>query len=183
MQRTIKRIVEWDYNLTKQLRLNKSSKFLWWITTVIAHSGDSWYCLSVLLLVWLFVNNGWRSISAAMGLGTFVLAIVVLMIKFLIKRKRPEGDWGDIYRSTDPHSFPSGHATRVFFLATLAWGLAPVWLAVILTIWAPLVALSRILTSLHYVSDVLAGIILGVIIGRIFLIFVPILMTWLPWAF
>ncbi len=183
MQGTKQTIIEWDNHLTENLRLKPSQKWIWRLTTIIAHSGDSWYCLGVLLLIWLFSKNSWRLISASMGLGTFALAIIVLIIKFSIRRKRPEGEWGDIYRSTDPHSFPSGHATRVFFLASMAWGLAPLWFAILLTIWAPLVALSRILTGLHYLSDVVAGMILGWILGKIFLLLIPTLMGWLPFVF
>lgn len=183
MQRTMKKINEWDIYLTNKIRLKPSSRLIWRLSTVIAHSGDSWYCLSVLLVIWLLAKNEWRGIAAAMGLGTFVLAFAVLLIKFSIRRKRPVGEWGGIYRTTDPHSFPSGHATRVFFLASMAWSIAPLWFAIFLTIWAPLVAISRIQTGLHYLSDVLAGIILGWALGKLVLLLIPFMIHWFPWAF
>ena len=49
-----------------------------------------------------------------------MLAALVLVLKFLIRRRRPEGEWGGIYRQTDPHSFPSGHAARSVLIAVLA---------------------------------------------------------------
>ncbi len=49
----------------------------------------------------------------------FALAVIVLAIKFSIRRRRPEGEWGAMYRKTDPHSFPSGHATLVFGAAVV----------------------------------------------------------------
>ena len=182
-QLTMKKIIEWDNFLTNKIRLKPSSKLIWRFSTIIAHSGDSWYCLSVLLLIWLFAKNEWRSIAASLGLSTFILAFVVLILKFSIRRKRPEGEWGEIYRSTDPHSFPSGHATRVFFLTSMAWGIAPLWFAILLTIWAPLVALSRIQTGLHYLSDVVAGAILGWFLGKLALLLIPSMIMWFPWAF
>lgn len=183
MQQTIRKITEWDIQKTKSLRLDPSSKTKWRLSTIIAHSGDSWYCLLVLLLIWLIAKNEWRMIAAAMGGGTFLLAIIIILIKFTIKRKRPDGEWGEIYRNTDPHSFPSGHATRVFFLASMAWGIAPLWFAILLTIWAPLVSLSRIQTGLHYLSDVIAGVLLGWVCGKIALFFIPFFINLLPWAF
>ena len=183
MQSTMKKIIERDSYLTNRIRLKPSSKLIWRLSTIIAHSGDSWYCLSVLLVVWLFAKNEWRSIAASMGLSTFILAFVVLILKFSIRRKRPEGEWGEIYRSTDPHSFPSGHATRVFFLTSMAWSIAPLWFAILLTIWAPLVALSRIQTGLHYLSDVVAGAILGWVLGKLALLLIPSMILWFPWAF
>jgi undecaprenyl-diphosphatase len=183
MQQTLRRLIQWDIQKTNDLRLNASTEIKWRIATIVAHSGDSWYCLSVLLLIWLFAKDEWRTIAAAMGGGTFLLAFVIIIIKFSIKRKRPVGEWGDIYRKTDPHSFPSGHATRVFFLASMAWGLAPIWFAILLTIWAPWVALSRIQTGLHYLSDVLAGVLIGWIGGKLALLILPFFIELLPWAF
>ena len=92
-----------------------------------------------------------------------------MAIKFTVRRSRPEGEWGSIYRSTDPHSFPSGHAARAAMLAVLALGLGPVWFAVVLLIWAPLVALARVAMGLHYLLDALAGVLIGVVIAFIFL--------------
>jgi undecaprenyl-diphosphatase len=183
MHQAIKKLTEWDIQKTNALRLDPSSKIKWRFSTIIAHSGDSWYCLLVLLLIWIFSKNEWRTIAAALGGGTFLLAIVIIILKYSIKRKRPVGEWGGIYRNTDPHSFPSGHATRVFFLASMAWGIAPIWFALLLTIWAPLVSLSRIQTGLHYLSDVVAGAILGWLMGKLALIILPIIIQLLPWAF
>ena len=56
-----------------------------------------------------------------------------------------------IYRKTDPHSFPSGHAARAFMIAVLATGLGPGWLAVVLWVWAPLVSVARVAMGVHYV--------------------------------
>jgi undecaprenyl-diphosphatase len=88
-----------------------------------------------------------------------------MAIKLLVRRRRPEGEWGAIYRRTDPHSFPSGHAARAGLLATLIAGWGPAWLAPILLVWAPLVILARVAMGLHYLSDVLAGAALGVLVG------------------
>jgi undecaprenyl-diphosphatase len=96
-----------------------------------------------------------------------VLAALVMGLKFIIRRRRPEGDWGSIYRNTDPHSFPSGHAARAFLIAVLTMALGPTGLAIGLWIWAPLVSLARVAMGVHYASDVVAGSILGVIAGLV----------------
>jgi undecaprenyl-diphosphatase len=183
MHQAIKKLTEWDIQKSNALRLDPSSKIKLRFSTIIAHSGDSWYCLLVLLLIWIFSKNEWRTIAAALGGGTFLLAIVIILLKFTIKRKRPVGEWGGIYRNTDPHSFPSGHATRVFFLASMAWGIALIWFAILLTIWAPLVSISRIQTGLHYLSDVIAGAILGWLMGKLALVILPFFIQLIPWAF
>jgi len=109
------------------------------------------------------------------------------IIKFVIRRKRPDGDWGDIYRSTDPHSFPSGHAARMLLIAVMSWGIAPLWFAVLLTIWAPLVCIARVMTGVHYLSDVVAGGVIGILSGFLMLwampAIIPLINSFIPFAF
>jgi undecaprenyl-diphosphatase len=89
------------------------------------------------------------------------------------------GEWGRIYRSTDPHSFPSGHAARAFLIATIATGLGPAGLAPALWIWAPLVSLARVAMGVHYLSDILAGALVGILVALIALQVYPPLFSWL----
>jgi undecaprenyl-diphosphatase len=129
------------------------------------HSGDSWFWGAGLLLLIALGTPAWRTLAWAFLLGIVLTAVVVLIIKFSVRRARPEGEWGQIYRKTDPHSFPSGHAARSIMLAVLGLALGPAWFGVLLLIWAPLVGLARVATGLHYVSDVLAGWVLGIVMG------------------
>ena len=135
------------------------------IAMFFAHSGDSWFWVLGILIVWFTASPFWQSRALWMGISVVLTALLVLIIKFSVKRRRPEGEWGAIYRSTDPHSFPSGHATRSFMLAVMAIGLGPAWFAAILVVWAPLVGLARVAMGVHYLSDVLVGAILGIIMG------------------
>lgn len=183
MHSFLKKALTWDIKTSSKFKFTPNNKFFWWIAAFFAHSGDSWYCLGFISLIWIFGNSYWHTIAATMGISTFIMALVVISIKFLIRRKRPDGEWGEIYRSTDPHSFPSGHATRVFFLASMAWLIAPVWLAIILTIWAPLVALARVLTGVHYISDILAGAVIGWIMGQMVVLFIPLFIKFFPFLY
>ena len=79
--------------------------------------------------------------GASAGVVTRLLAVLVIGIKFIVRRQRPVGEGGGIYRNTDPHSFPSGHAARAFLIAVIGSALGPAWLGLLLWIWAPLVAL------------------------------------------
>ena len=56
--------------------------------TLLAHSGDSWYCLGGLLIIWLLSKGEWHRITAALGSGTFLLAIIIIALKFLIKKAK-----------------------------------------------------------------------------------------------
>lgn len=100
-----------------------------------------------------------------LALAILASAAIVIAIKFSVRRKRPEGEWGSLYRNTDPHSFPSGHAVRAFMLAVLALGLGPAWFGGVLVVWAPLVSIARVAMGVHYLSDVIAGAALGIFFG------------------
>lgn len=168
------RLLERDAALTSQLTLKEQPALLRYTAIIIARSGDSWFWLLVLGLIWFFGPEGWRQKAAVMLVSVFITAIIVLVIKFSIRRRRPVGRWGGDYRRTDPHSFPSGHATRSFLLAVLALGLGPLWLGLLLVVWAPLVPLARVAMGVHYLSDVIAGSLLGIFIGMLILTFLPL---------
>lgn len=152
---------ETDIRWTEQLRLPERAGPARALAALAAHSGDSWFWALGLLLVWITGDADAKAWSARLLVAIAALAALVLVIKLVVRRRRPEGSWGNIYRATDPHSFPSGHAARAVMLAVLvtAWG--PPWLALLLIPWAPLVSLSRVALGLHYLSDVLAGAALG----------------------
>jgi len=179
----IKTLLEIDHKFSARLLLPSRFKFLRSAAAFFAHSGDSWFWVAGLFLVWITTKGPWHSIAALMAGSIILQAIFVLMIKFLIRRRRPEGDWGEIYRKTDPHSFPSGHAVRACMLAVMAWGLNLYPLCWILTIWAPLVSLARVALGVHFLIDVVAGWLLGFLIALLMLGLYPMIVELLPFAF
>jgi len=137
------------------------------LAAILAHSGDSWFWWAGMALLWWRGDSFWKLWALTLLVSIIALALIVLPVKFLIRRRRPEGKWGAFYRATDPHSFPSGHAARVILIAILATSLGPGWLAALLWVWAPLVALARVAMGVHYVSDIVAGGALGILAGAI----------------
>jgi undecaprenyl-diphosphatase len=157
----MRRLLDLDNRWTNRLRLRDDPRALRIVAAILAHSGDSWFWgAGLVILIWRGdpVQRAW---ALQVLLAIAGLAAVVLAIKFVFRRQRPEGEWGSLYRMTDPHSFPSGHAARAFLLAALvtAWG--PEWLVPVIVVWAPLVALARVAMGLHYVSDIVGGALLG----------------------
>jgi undecaprenyl-diphosphatase len=164
-----------DARLSKALLITQEHKPLSLFFKIFAHSGDSWFWLAGLFIVWLFSSGEWRQKTFFIGVGLVLMAAAVIILKFSIRRPRPEGEWGQIYRITDPHSFPSGHAARSAALAVMALALGPPWFGIAVTLWAPWVGLSRIALGVHYLSDVFAGWFVGGIMGLVALAFQPLI--------
>jgi undecaprenyl-diphosphatase len=163
-------LIELDAQLSERIRIAEQPGPLRVLAALLAHSGDSWFWLAGLGLLWWLGTDYWKRIALTLIIAILLTALVVFIIKLSVRRRRPEGEWGKFYRSTDPHSFPSGHAVRVVMLAVVVLGIGPLWLGLLLLAWAPLVGLARVAMGLHYLSDVLAGMVLGVVMGAFVLL-------------
>lgn len=101
--------------------------------------------------------------AAALGVES---ALVNVGIKSLFRRARPvvETNRPLPLRRPRSSSFPSGHATSAFCAATLLADddpLGPLYYGV-----ATVVAASRVHVRIHHASDVVAGVVFGLLLGR-----------------
>ena len=104
------------------------------------------------------------------GLAVAAVTILFFIIKFIFQRDRPF-DWFLVFESG--HSFPSGHtATAVTMYGTISlllnYTFDKKWLKVLTTtltsIIVVLVGISRIFLGVHYTTDVIAGLFLGIFV-------------------
>jgi undecaprenyl-diphosphatase len=135
------------------------------VLSLLAHSADSLVLIPLLALLWW--REGFTGDSVAVPLAAaFVLSVVLTtLVKYAVRRRRPQGQWGAMYRKTDPHSFPSGHASRTAALAVVALARGLPLPGLLLGLWALLVGLARVALGVHYLLDVAAGWLLGLAIG------------------
>lgn len=99
-----------------------------------------------------------RAMSYDLLNATLVNIGYTTLLKTVVVRERPDG--------SNDSSFPSGHASNAFTLATVAerhygWRAGGPAYAI-----AAAVGVSRIMRDKHYLSDVIAGAALGYIVGR-----------------
>jgi undecaprenyl-diphosphatase len=167
---SIQRLLELDADWSEKLTVSQQHPIWRTLFRFLAHSGDSWFMIPVMALVWCIGDGGWKWRMLVMFIAMCVTALVAVGLKRVIGRRRPEGEWGLIYRSTDPHSFPSGHAARLTMLALLSIRLGPEWFCAAMLLWAPLVALARVAMGVHYLSDVIGGAVLGTAFAIAFLL-------------
>jgi undecaprenyl-diphosphatase len=173
MPALMRTLLETDARLSEQLRVAERPGPLRGLAAFLAHSGDSWFWGVGLIAVWWLGGAEWKYRAVVLFAAIGVTAVIVQAIKWSVRRQRPPGEWGTIYRSADPHSFPSGHAARGLMLAVLGVALGPLWFALLLLIWGPLIALARVAMGVHYVSDIVAGAVLGVLFGVIIAALLP----------
>lgn len=171
----VEKLLDADRVITRRLVFTEANSLGQALAKLLSHSCDSWYWLIGLLAVWIFGREPWQERAMLVGMAIVLLAMLVLAIKYLVKRQRPEGEWGQVYRALDPHSFPSGHAARAVCIALLGVYFGLGWWAVGLVVWALLVGWSRIALRLHYLVDVIVGWAVGAI--------TTVLAIWIfPWA-
>jgi undecaprenyl-diphosphatase len=155
------------FDNTVSLRLQEIAKSTWArrILAIVAHSADSVVVVPCLFALWWLHDFSRQSLVIPVAAGFALSVVVTSIVKFAVRRRRPVGDWGAFYRKTDPHSFPSGHASRTITMTiVVVAGRFPL-IAAALLLWSLLVGLSRIILGVHYLYDVLAGYLLGVGIG------------------
>ena len=100
----------------------------------------------------LFHKTGWAALGSDLFSAEAIAGVVSTGLKVTLNRTRPDGG---------PYSFPSGHATVAFAAAGVIanrYGLLP---GIIAEAAAGYVGLSRLQENKHYISDVVAGCLLG----------------------
>ena len=148
-------------NLTGPLTLPRNSRLAQFLALGLAHSGDSFIWAGLTVAAWFLGDARWKTRAVITFAGLALAEVVVIALKMVVRRKRPPGESGMIYRKADPYSFPSGHAARAALLCLLAWHLGPVPAFIAIAVWSPFMVVSRIAIGIHYVFDVVAGVLLG----------------------
>lgn len=134
------------------------------VITSFGNGGLGWILLSLLLLC----IPRYRKAGLTMALALiFCLLIGNLTLKPLVARMRPYSYFPDMTLLIPPEkdfSFPSGH-TFASFAAATALFLHHYKEGVAAYVLAAVIAFSRLYLYVHFPSDVLAGLILGVASG------------------
>lgn len=109
-------------------------------------------------------NKRWRKFLVFSG-GLAAEAAVNYGVKYSIRRPRPFDQFDDIHQKMEvsTYSFPSGHTGAAFYSATYLCLEYPRWYVIApAVLWAGGVGWSRMHLGVHYPTDVLAGMILGI---------------------
>jgi undecaprenyl-diphosphatase len=137
----------------------------WMVAASRAGDGWGWTVFGIGILLWGGARR-FRALEAgfiSVGSGQVIFNV----LKRLTGRARPcatdTNCWATLL-PPDRFSFPSGHTITAFAVA-VPMGLSYPDLLPVLIFCAMSVASSRILLGLHFFSDVIAGIVIGCLIG------------------
>ena len=171
-------ILQFDHSLIFYVHDHLVYSFLTPIMAFISKitgSGALWIVIALLLML----QKKYRVLGVAIiiALG-FVLIIGDQGLKPHVARLRPFVDFPKVPLVAPPpaattYSFPSGHSFGSFAAATALYlGLSNIcptkrFLGVIALIGACVVAFARVYLFVHYPTDVLTGLVLGIIVGCI----------------
>jgi undecaprenyl-diphosphatase len=127
--------------------------------------GVLWYALIAVLA--LFFGSEGRMVALQCALAGVSGLAIYRLIKNVLVRERPYMTHEAIVcagKPLDRFSFPSGHTLHAVSFTLIVCSSLPM-LALLLLPAAVLIALSRVVLGLHYPTDVLAGALLGAVVG------------------
>lgn len=182
----------WDLGILQWIQEHLANPFFDWFMPAVSFLADKGWFMIVVSLAFIFFSligkigpladklpQSWRALYPKAGvigwtMGTALLLGLIFgngILKNVIGRTRPYDLYSSLYGEGGPlrllvHaesdlSFPSGHTLASFeaatglFLRNKKWGIGALVLAFI-------IAFSRLYVCVHYVTDVIAGLILGV---------------------
>jgi len=156
-----------DHRLMRRVHRWRPPRWFRILMIVATRLGDGWLWYALGLILVFF---GGERRFAALGAGVSAATVGILLFRTLKKmshRKRPceiePHCWSSIL-PPDKFSFPSGHSITAFGIA-LSIGLFYPDLQGCLLAAAFLIASSRIILGMHFLSDVLAGSTIGILLG------------------
>ena len=156
-------IKEWDIRILNQINNRCHTKFLDRVMPIVSFLGNYGY-------VWIFISFMlfWYEQTQHMAIQVILGLILTTtigegLIKHVIRRKRPFFHFRHFQLKVPPpitYSFPSGHTASAFCSFFI---LSPLngWVSFFCFLFAVTIAFSRVYLKVHYPSDVVCGIFLG----------------------
>lgn len=135
--------------------------------SMLGDHGLFWILLT--LLLFFFKKTRRAALASALSM-LLTLLVVNILLKPLVARIRPyeviEGLRYIVARESE-FSFPSGHSANSLACAWVLFRMCDKRIGVPALILALLIALSRLYVGVHYPTDVLAGVAVGMLLAEV----------------
>lgn len=163
---TWRKILAWDERLLVGMSRRRRRPLTHFLR-VITHlgSGKSWVIAGVVLL--LVGNERCELMAYRLAFAAGGGALLGQILKRILRRARPNSrinGFEAVVSNPDAFSFPSGH-TAAAVATAVAWAGITTGLGLFTSLFAALVAFSRVYLGAHYPLDVAAGTFLGLVVG------------------
>lgn len=156
----------WDINLLKAINLNRNAKLDGTFRGITNSAAPIAFGVPTLILAIGLIKKDSTLKRNGLYIGASILtsAAISSILKYSVNKPRPFETYPFIQKMAEggSSSFPSGHTTDAFALATAVSLAYPKWYVIAPAyLWAGTVGYSRMDLGVHYPSDVLAGAIIG----------------------
>lgn len=137
-----------------------------WFRTLaktLSRSADGYLFVLLPLALWLTQSPLAGDLCRLLFLALAVERCAYWLLKNGLKRRRPQeslDNFRSVITASDRFSFPSGHTSAAFLLATCLT-LVYEEPAASLYLWASSIGLSRVILGVHYPGDTAAGALMG----------------------
>lgn len=161
-------LLQWDEPVQKFVEANRTDE-LDWFFRLASRMGSTVVVLSVGAVLSALIFFRCRAVAIAVVVATIARPALEFTLKEFVGRDRP--DFGQLVAG-DGYSFPSGHPMA----AIAIWGMLPVvvglyttrrglwWASVFVSAFLILaIAASRVYLGVHWLSDVVAGLLVGAV--------------------
>ena len=159
----LKKLQYFDVQLFTWLASSVGGPRILAIAKALSKSGDGYLHIGIPVLLFALNADQLTQLCLTLALAITIERVIYWVLKNGLKRRRPqdyEPSFHSLITPSDQFSFPSGHSSGAFLLASV---LAITYSGpfFVLYLWATAVALSRVLLGVHFPGDTIAGAIMG----------------------
>lgn len=155
--------IELSILLFIQENLRGAMNGFWIFITSLGDGGWFWIAIGVMLLFFKKTRTAGFTLLIALLINS---CLTNLTLKDLFARPRPYTQTTELVTLIErlsSYSFPSGHTSVSFSGALVLYRMMPKKIGIPAVILAALIGFSRLYVGVHYPTDVLGGIVVGII--------------------
>ncbi|TVP59172.1 MAG: phosphatase PAP2 family protein [Halomonadaceae bacterium] len=179
--RLFDRIDQWEFQLCRNSNQALRYPFVRGYLRTVSRLGDGWLWYGVIALIALHGEPDSQALAMTLTATGLTCTLLYKTLKHRLVRERPFISFPGIQCAIAPldrYSFPSGHTLHAVGFNSLLLLALPI-VGLILLPFTFSVMASRVVLGLHYPSDVVAGAVIGLIIGVIAWLTLPQMVQWL----
>lgn len=133
--------------------------------SVLTHLGTVAFWMTIYGLSLIFFHKDLAQLIFTLIFAEIIGLLPIIILRYITKRKRPVVEYKPFFLAPwNRYSFPSHHALRSFLIAVILGAHYPGLLPFLLFM-AATVGFTRLYLSKHYLSDVLVGAFIGIVLG------------------